>query len=366
MSLHVPVDQAICLAGSLCPRILDGAEILEFFQTGIFSRAPELANSEPRYHSCAFVGSRNHIVLCGPNNLSEIVRLSNLLAKITAERHSGSAEQVRHLIRKSGAELIEADSHGWKALTIETLKSIGCDIWSLAGVTQPEIEARIEALWQLGELAPPFGCNGLGLFTRSEPICTEFGYSRGTPVDRYYLERFLEANTAFIRGQVLDVGSDGFTLKGFAAGLESITTIDANPDMNPDVIGDVHNRRVFRRASFDCVLLLNVLEHCRRPQVVIDNVQTWLRKGGTLLAAIPNAQRIHAGPVDCWRILPDGCRELCKNWNDVQITTFGNCATSLAALSGLAVEDLVAEIRDYQDARYPVLTCIRATVITKW
>ena len=40
----------------------------------------------------------------------------------------------------------------------------------------------------------------------TEPVSRLFGYDRGTPVDRYYMEKFLGGHSADIRGRVLEIG----------------------------------------------------------------------------------------------------------------------------------------------------------------
>ena len=43
----------------------------------------------------------------------------------------------------------------------------------------------------------------LGRISRQRPLSADFGYSRGTPVHRFYIEGFLEKHSADIRGHVL-------------------------------------------------------------------------------------------------------------------------------------------------------------------
>ena len=59
--------------------------------------------------------------------------------------------------------------------------------------------------------APPVGQVDFGDFRRTAPFCANYGYSRGSPVDRYYIERFLERHAADICGRVLEVGDDAYT-----------------------------------------------------------------------------------------------------------------------------------------------------------
>ncbi|MGH7267672.1 MAG: glycosyltransferase [Candidatus Rokuibacteriota bacterium] len=44
-----------------------------------------------------------------------------------------------------------------------------------------------------------------GDLRRTSPVDANWGYGRGTPIDRYYIERFLEAHAADVRGTVLEV-----------------------------------------------------------------------------------------------------------------------------------------------------------------
>src|SRR3954466_14293166 len=57
-----------------------------------------------------------------------------------------------------------------------------------------------------GRLAMSVG--GLGT---SVPLSTEFGFDRGTPIDRYYIEAFLAANAGDVRGRVLEIGDDSYS-----------------------------------------------------------------------------------------------------------------------------------------------------------
>ena len=45
-----------------------------------------------------------------------------------------------------------------------------------------------------------------GSLRRLDPVSADFGYERGRPVDRYYIERFLSTRAYAIRGRVLEFG----------------------------------------------------------------------------------------------------------------------------------------------------------------
>ena len=52
-----------------------------------------------------------------------------------------------------------------------------------------------------------------GGLRRTTPISREFGFDRGTPVDRYYISKFLDRNRRLIAGRVLEIGDDSYTLE---------------------------------------------------------------------------------------------------------------------------------------------------------
>ena len=54
------------------------------------------------------------------------------------------------------------------------------------------------------------------------PISQKFGFDRGTPVDRYYIEVFLAAYSRDIRGRALEVGDASYCRK-FGTGIVART-----------------------------------------------------------------------------------------------------------------------------------------------
>ena len=57
-------------------------------------------------------------------------------------------------------------------------------------------------------------------------------------------------------------------------------------------------------ASFDVVVLTQVLEHVRRPAAVLAEIARVLRPGARLLATVPFVWELHEEPHDYWRFTP--------------------------------------------------------------
>ena len=62
----------------------------------------------------------------------------------------------------------------------------------------------------LGDM-PGIGRIRFGDLGGTEPISRDFGFERGTPIDRYYIERFLERHASEIVGRVLEIGGNDYT-----------------------------------------------------------------------------------------------------------------------------------------------------------
>src|SRR5262245_18835891 len=119
------------------------------------------------------------------------------------------------------------------------------------------------------------------------------------------------------RGDVLDVGSKDAPYRGIVPAT-SYLTMDLSPGAGADVIGDIHS--IPRSdGSFDTVLATEVLEHCRRPQVAVDEIHRVLRVGGTCVLSTRFLYPVHGSPGDYFRFTDEGLRELFSSFSRVEI-----------------------------------------------
>ena len=79
-----------------------------------------------------------------------------------------------------------------------------------------------------------------------------------------------------------------------------------------------------------------------------------------MLCAVPNVQRIHRDPRDYWRILPDALEVMFQDFNTVRLATYGSLVTAIAALSGLAAEELSSEDLAASNPQFPVVSTVIA------
>jgi len=236
----------------------------------------------------------------------------------------------------------------------------------LRKVLPPNIVRTIEVLRrQPGPL--PIGSVRFGDLKRQSPISDNFGFDRGSPIDRYYIEKFLAANVSKIRGRVLEVGDNVYTLRFGGARVErsEILHIDGtSPRAN--FIGSLENLNVLPAESFDCIVLTQTLHLVFDMRAAIETLYRALTPGGALLLTTPGISQIDRGEWGAtwfWSLTAAAAQRLLEERfrpNDVTVETCGNVFAAIAFLHGLAMEEVDTACLDTVDATYPVVVTARA------
>jgi hypothetical protein len=200
-----------------------------------------------------------------------------------------------------------------------------------------------------------------GNLRRVQPFSTAYGFDRGTPVDRYYLDRFLDANRRAITGRVLEVQVPSYT-KRFGHDVRESHTVDINPAFRATYTCDLAVAAEIPTDYYDCFLVPNTLQHILDLHTALRTMIRVVKPGGTLLASAAGLLPLIPDGGDYWRLSPDGWRFVLEaEWAgcDVSVEAHGNCLAAAAAMYGLAREELRPSELDAHDPRYPVLTTIR-------
>lgn len=124
------------------------------------------------------------------------------------------------------------------------------------------------------------------------------GRNLGTPWRRANW-RFLEdeANRLPLEATLLDVGAGRGDFAELFAG-RNYYALDVYPYPEVDLVCDLTQTNPLRPASFDAVLLMNVLEHVYDGRRLLQTLANILKPGGVLIAAIPFMVKMHQVPVD--------------------------------------------------------------------
>jgi hypothetical protein len=206
----------------------------------------------------------------------------------------------------------------------------------------------------------------IGLLRRTRPLSPNWGFDRGTPVDRHFIERFLGANADAIRGRVLEVQDDLYASR--LGRPERVDILDIDPD-NPraTVVADLGVPGSLPAGAFDCAVVTQVLQFVGPLPEAIANLHATLVPRGTLLATLPTVSRISKSVTvdgDFWRLTEASAHRLfgaAFGAAQVDVTAYGNVLSSVAFLHGLAVEELSMRRLDETDRDFPTLVAVRAT-----
>ena len=114
----------------------------------------------------------------------------------------------------------------------------------------------------------------------------------------------------FIKGRTIDVGAGSAKYSGLIKEYASeYVAFDTTPGGKIDVVGDVLNMP-FDEGSFDTVISSQVLEHVKRPWVMVAEISRILKTDGVCLLTAPFMAPYHADPEDYFRYTQEGMKSL--------------------------------------------------------
>ncbi len=184
------------------------------------------------------------------------------------------------------------------------------------------------------------------LISRStDPLSPAVGLDRGRPIDRYYIDRFIEANRALIRGRVLEIKDLEYTSK-FGKGVTQADVLDVNRENTAaTVLDDIRSLSTIPDESYDCFIITQVLQYVDDLPAAARAIHRVLRPGGAALITLPTVGKLD-GQEDhvsghFWRF---GDR--------LRIDAWGNARVGMSFLAGLAIEDLTPRELETSDPNY--------------
>ena len=200
---------------------------------------------------------------------------------------------------------------------------------------------------------------GLGPFRSATPVSADFGYSRGLPVDRFYIEQFLAASAQHITGTTLEVGDDSYTAQfGGPATRREVIHIDSPA---ATYRGDMTQPGVLPDGRFDCAVITQTLHLIYDMAAAVRRLRETLAPGGTLLLTVPGITPIAGdrwGETWYWSLTTLSLNRLLGEafgTANVSVQAYGNVFAATAFLQGLAIEDLERALLEQKDPRYPVI-----------
>lgn len=216
-------------------------------------------------------------------------------------------------------------------------------------------------------LAPAKGSVDFGDLRRLTPISRYYGWERGGPIDRYYIEKFLDGHRDSIQGTVLEISENTYT-KRFGGDRVTISDVLHYNDPSPPVtiVGDLTNAPHLPSDHYDCIIITQTLMMIYDVKAAVETLHRILKPGGMVLSTQPGLSQIADGPWnDTWHwgftraslqrlfgdAFPDG---------RVEVQTHGNVLSTISFLHGLSWQELTEKELDRSDPEYQMLLSVAA------
>jgi SAM-dependent methyltransferase len=215
---------------------------------------------------------------------------------------------------------------------------------------------------------PRVGHVDFGDLRRLAPISSTWGFDRGVPVDRFYIDRFMRSHERDVRGRVLEIANPAMTRR---YGGDRVTRSDVlHPVAAPapvTLVGDLATGEGIPEAAFDCAIVTQTLLLVYDVQAAIRTLGRILAPGGVALVTVPGITKISREDMDqwgqFWSFTSASLRRLFNESFDserVSIEAYGNVLAATAFLHGLSAGELTEDELLHRDRDFEVLLAVRA------
>jgi SAM-dependent methyltransferase len=199
-----------------------------------------------------------------------------------------------------------------------------------------------------------------------EPLSRQFGFDRGKPIDRWYIERFLAQHRADVRGAVLEVAESTYTQWYGDGEVERSDVLHHAGNEESTIIGDLTTGEGLPSAAYDCFICTQTLPFIYDVHAAVRGIADVLKPGGVVLATVPGMSQVSREDKrdwgDWWRFTSQGTKRLFSSaFEDVEVSAHGNVLSAAAFLYAYAAEELSEQELSARDPEYELLLTVRAT-----
>ncbi|HXB90953.1 MAG TPA: methyltransferase domain-containing protein [Puia sp.] len=199
------------------------------------------------------------------------------------------------------------------------------------------------------------------------PVSDYYGDDRGTPIDRYYIEKFMSSNRELVQGNTLEVAESTYS-KRYGTNLLTIDVLHYETGApHATIIGDLTRPDELPADRFDCFICTQTFHVIYNYMDAIRGAYRMLRPGGTLLATLSGIAQISRYDMDRWgdywrftTLSAQRSFEEVFGPSNVMAGYYGNCYAAVNFLRGIALEEVRPAKLDERDPNYPVLVTIVA------
>ena len=205
------------------------------------------------------------------------------------------------------------------------------------------------------------------LFRNVGPISTRFGYDRGNPIDRYYIEKFLDINRKLIKGKCLEIHDSNYTKK---FGDDRVTVADAldvdRKNKLSNIFSDIRDMSIIKDNTYDTLVITHTIGIVDDYEAAIRECYRILKPGGVLLFTSATIGPIWEIEFNYWRFTVPSAKYIFSKYfgeKNVKSESMGNCLAGQAFWVGMSVEDMTPEELNHNDIHFPVIVTVVATKV---
>jgi hypothetical protein len=214
---------------------------------------------------------------------------------------------------------------------------------------------------------PAVGQVAFGDLRSLEPVSRSFGLDRGTSIFRHYIHEFLNAHRAVITGRILEVAEARYAAALGASDARIDVLFPRAGHPGATLVGDRASGVGIPLQAYDTIILTQVLSHIYAMKEAVGVVHRALKPNGIVLATFSGTTQVSRFDMDrwgdYWHVTDLAVRRMFEEVfppPSVEVTSYGNVLSAVAALSGVAAEELTAVELSHRDSDYPVLVAVVA------
>lgn len=199
------------------------------------------------------------------------------------------------------------------------------------------------------------------------PFSRRWGAERGKPIDRYYIEEFLEKHKDLIRGKVMEISDNSYTRKYGGDNVSESIVLHVDGWGRNAIKGNLETGEGISEDWIDTLIFTQTLMFIYDTRKTVQNIYKMLKPGGTVLATVAGISQISRYEADNWGDFYSFHEDAVKRIfgevfgeKNIQVECFGNVKTAISLLYGLCCEDLTEEDFTHRDMDYQVIIGIAA------
>ena len=134
----------------------------------------------------------------------------------------------------------------------------------------------------------------------TEPISRVFGLDRGKAIDRVYIEDFLQMHQDHIRGKVLEIAENTYTVQYGKDRVRESCVLHVNGTGKNAIKGNLETGEGIEENSFDTMIITQTLMFMLDINSAVTNIYRAMKPGGTALLTVAGISQISRYDDDRW------------------------------------------------------------------